>query len=118
MSVKLTIFLLGFLLLSASNILAEEEQAPVAEPTEAATTETTEGLIMVSNTFCPVSGKEVGKMGKIIQQEYNGKVYNFCCSMCLKDFNKAPERYVKMVEEMMAKEAAEGQMQDQEHQPE
>ena len=38
-------------------------------------------------------------------QEYKGKVYNFCCSMCLKDFNKDPEKYVAKVEEMMVIEA-------------
>jgi len=39
----------------------------------------------------------------------------------LKDFNKDPEKYVKIVEEMMAKEAAEGETTEgeaQEHQME
>lgn len=109
MNIKLTIFLLSLLLLSGTHVLAEDAQAPAAEPTEAVTTEVPEGPIVVGNKICPVSGEKVGEMGEIIQQEYNGKVYNLCCTMCLKDFNKDPEKYVKMVEEMMAKEAAEGE---------
>ncbi len=55
----------------------------------------------VGNKICPVSGEEIGKMGKGTQYEYNGNIYNFCCSGCLKDFNKNPEYYVKKVEETM-----------------
>lgn len=58
---------------------------------------------MVGNRVCPVSGENIPE-GKEVQYEYNGKVYNFCCKMCLKDFNKDPEKYVKKIEEMQEME--------------
>ena len=63
--------------------------------------------IEVGNTFCPISGDKVGQMGEIVKQEYKGKIYNFCCKMCLKDFNKDPEKYIKALEEKMKAEAQE-----------
>lgn len=105
MNLRSVVFLLA-LLLAALNASAQEAQVPATEPTEEAVVETA-GPIVVGNKICPVSGDKVGEMGEIIQQEYNGKIYNFCCSMCLKDFQKDPDKYVAMVEEMMAKEAAE-----------
>ena len=63
------------------------------------------GAVMVNNPICPVSGQKVGgAMGPVVHYEYKGKIYNFCCTMCLKDFQKDPEKYVKIVDEMMAGE--------------
>jgi YHS domain-containing protein len=36
--------------------------------------------------------------------EYKGKVYNFCCQMCIEEFKKDPQKYIKKVEEEKAKE--------------
>jgi YHS domain-containing protein len=60
--------------------------------------------VEVGNKICPVSGEKVGQMGEIVKYEYNGKIYNLCCEMCLKDFKKDPEKYSKIAEEEMAKE--------------
>ena len=47
--------------------------------------------------------EEVGKEGMApFKVTYKGKVYNLCCSMCEKDFNKDPEKYTKMMEEEVA----------------
>ena len=73
-------------------------------PTPAASDENATVPIEVGNKICPVSGDEVGEMEEIVKKEYKGKVYNFCCNMCLKDFDKDPEKYVKKVEDMMANE--------------
>ena len=63
------------------------------------------GAVKVNNPICPVSGQKVGgSMGPVVEYEYKGKIYNFCCTMCLKDFQKDPEKYVKIVNEMMAGE--------------
>ncbi|MBF0489248.1 MAG: YHS domain-containing protein [Candidatus Omnitrophica bacterium] len=35
---------------------------------------------------------------------YKGKIYNLCCSMCEKDFNKDPEKYTKLMEAEVAAE--------------
>ena len=61
----------------------------------------------VGNPFCPVSGEKIpvpgekGDMGEAIKYEYNGKVYNLCCPMCIKDFKKDPEKFSKKAEEQM-----------------
>lgn len=55
--------------------------------------------VEVGNTICPVSGKNIKSMGEGVKYEYNGKIYNFCCSMCLTDFKKDPEKYSKIAEE-------------------
>ena len=66
--------------------------------------------IEVGNKICPVSGDKItapgekGAMGEAIKYEYNGKIYNLCCKMCVKDFKKNPEKYSKIAEDEVAKE--------------
>ncbi len=58
--------------------------------------------INVGNKTCPVSGEEIGEesmKGQEVTVEYKGKVYNLCCPMCKKDFNKDPEKYIKILQE-------------------
>lgn len=59
--------------------------------------------VEVGNKICPVSGEEI-KKGEEFQVEYEGKVYNLCCKMCVKDFNKNPEKYIEKLEELEGKE--------------
>lgn len=70
------------------------------------TTEKTSKLMEVGNKICPVSGNKVddGKMGKAVKYEYNGKIYNLCCKMCIKDFKENPEKYSKIAEKEVTKE--------------
>lgn len=71
------------------------------------TAEVTEtGAVRVGNTICPLSKEKVGEMGEIVEYEYEGKIYNFCCKMCLKDFKKDPEKYIKIINESMEGEEA------------
>ena len=53
--------------------------------------------VEIGNRICPVSGNKVddGKMGEAVKYEYNGKIYNLCCKMCIKDFQRDPQRYSK-----------------------
>jgi len=60
--------------------------------------------IEVGNKICPVSKQPVDEMGEPVQYEYKGKIYNFCCKMCLKDFKKDPEKFSKIAEEEVAGE--------------
>ena len=55
-------------------------------------------IINVGNKVCPVSGQAIGSMGEGYKVEYNGKEYNLCCEMCVKDFKKNPEKYAKIAE--------------------
>jgi len=50
----------------------------------------------VGNKICLVGGDPVD--GKTTY-EYKGKVYNFCCPMCIPDFKKSPERYIAKMEQ-------------------
>lgn len=76
-----------------------------AEPT-AISEEVPAKAVEVGNKICPVSGEKVGEMGKTITIEHNGKVYNLCCAMCVKDFNKDPQKFAKIAEDEVAATAA------------
>ena len=54
--------------------------------------ETTEkgSAVNVGNEICPVGGEAVDGM---TTYEYKGKIYNFCCPMCIDEFKKNPEKY-------------------------
>ena len=64
-------------------------------------------LVEVPNKICPVSHEQVGKDGMVpYKVTYKGKVYHLCCKMCVKNFNKDPEKYVKIMEaEVVGKKA-------------
>ena len=71
--------------------------------------------IEVGNKICPVSGDKIlasgekGAMGETVKYEYNGKIYNLCCEMCVKDFKKNPEKYSKIAEEEVKKSQEQGE---------
>lgn len=48
--------------------------------------------VKVNNEICPVSGDKVN-MKDPVTAEYKGEIYNFCCPMCIAEFNKHPEKY-------------------------
>jgi YHS domain-containing protein len=55
----------------------------------------------VGNKICLVGGDPVD--GKTTY-EYKGKVYNFCCPMCIPDFKKNPEKYIAKMEQAASSE--------------
>jgi len=57
----------------------------------------------VGNKICPVTGEKIGEETKATY-EHEGKIYNFCCPMCIGNFKKNPEKYSKKIEEEKAKE--------------
>ena len=66
--------------------------------------------VEVGNKICPVTGEKVPLPGEkdesgdeAVPYEYNGKIYNLCCAMCVKDFKKNPEKYSKIAEEEVTK---------------
>lgn len=54
--------------------------------------------VNVGNKICPVSGEKIDEKTKATY-EYQGKIYNFCCAMCIDEFKKDPEKYIKKVED-------------------
>ena len=76
-----------------------EEQKAAASAAETAAVEQAKP-VEVGNKICPVSHEEVGKNGmEPYKMTYNGKVYNLCCGMCAKDFNKDPKKYTAIAED-------------------
>jgi YHS domain-containing protein len=47
-------------------------------------------------TACPVMG---GKVDRSVFTDYQGKRIYFCCSGCVDDFKKNPDKYMKQIEE-------------------
>ncbi|HEY1171758.1 MAG TPA: TRASH domain-containing protein [Verrucomicrobiae bacterium] len=48
--------------------------------------------------LCPVSGEELGSMGKPYVIQHQGKEVKLCCKSCEKDFKKNPDKYLKKIE--------------------
>jgi len=50
--------------------------------------------VIVGNKVCPVDSRMIpaGRQG---EYEYKHKVYNFCSLMCIEEFQKDPEKYLK-----------------------
>ena len=65
----------------------------------------TQKAVDAGNKICPVGGEKIDEKMKATY-EYEGKIYNFCCAMCIDDFKKDPQKYIKKIEEEKAKEAA------------
>ena len=92
-------FVLGLIFAGAviSTFVRAEEQKPAAAQQEQP--------VEVNNKICPVSHEEVDKDGMVPHKvTYKGKIYNLCCGMCEKDFNKDPAKYVQMIEDQMKSE--------------
>jgi YHS domain-containing protein len=51
----------------------------------------------VGNQICPVTGEKIDTKEKVTY-EYKGKIYNLCCSGCIEEFKKDPERYIQVIE--------------------
>ncbi len=57
---------------------------------------------------CMVSGDKLGgDMGKSVDLIYRNRLVRFCCGDCIKDFQKEPAKYLKILDEAAAKKAAE-----------
>ncbi len=46
---------------------------------------------------CPVSGEKLGEMGKPNVFSYKGQEVKLCCKSCKKDFDKNPDKYIKLI---------------------
>jgi len=46
---------------------------------------------------CPVSGEKLGEMGKPLVFTYKDQEVKLCCNSCKKDFDKNPDKYIKLI---------------------
>ena len=61
--------------------------------------------------ICPVSGEKIHEKTKVTY-EYKGKIYNFCCPMCIEDFEKDSEKYIERMEKAKESKGHEGHKKD------
>ena len=54
-------------------------------------------------TTCVVSGEKLGEHGKPVKVTSDGTDVWLCCKSCVKDFNKEPAKFVKMIKDAPAK---------------
>ena len=52
---------------------------------------------------CPVSDEKPGEHGKPVKVTSDSTDVWLCCKSCIKDFNKEPAKYVKMVKDAAPK---------------
>lgn len=85
--------IIALTLLSFMNIhpVAAQEAAPPAQKDSVMAQD-------VGNTICPVSGEKIYDKTKATY-EYEGKIYNFCCPMCIESFKQDPQKYIKKIDE-------------------
>ncbi len=55
-------------------------------------------------TTCVISGEKLGSMGKPVKVTHDGTEVQLCCKNCIKDFEKEPVKFVKMVKDAAAKQ--------------
>jgi YHS domain-containing protein len=65
----------------------------------------------VGNKICPVTGEKIDEKTKAIY-EYEGKIYNFCCPMCIDAFKNDPQKYIEKVEEELQAAGGKGEKQE------
>lgn len=87
---KLTLTLLTSLFLGAA-ALSAAEATPAGVPAN------------YPLKTCPVSGEKIGEMGKPIKVTHDGTDVYLCCKSCVKDFNKDPGKYTKVVKDAQKK---------------
>ncbi len=52
---------------------------------------------------CVVSGEKLGGHGAPVKVSSDGTNVYFCCKACIKDFNKDPKTFVKMINDAAPK---------------
>lgn len=78
--------------------IAQSETEHNPGTTDATMQATTKEAVNAGNKICPVSGEKIDEKLKATY-EYEGKIYNFCCAMCIDAFKNDPQKYIKKVEE-------------------
>jgi len=100
---KLCVILIGGLFFFGINRLSF---AMMCHGTDAAKQTAVKESANVGNKICPVTGAKIDEKLKATY-EYEGKIYNFCCAMCIEEFKKDPQKYIKKIEEQMQAEPEE-----------
>jgi YHS domain-containing protein len=101
------ILISGVIILGLNGIAFAQTKIQTQTEVETVTQVTPEEAINVGNKICPVSGEKIEEDMEPVTYEYEGKIYNFCCPMCIDEFKKDPEKYIQKVEEELQAESRE-----------
>jgi YHS domain-containing protein len=71
-------------------------QAAASKAPESAKPADSSKAVDAGNKICPVLGEPIDEATKATY-EYEGKVYNFCCTGCIEAFKKEPQKYIDKV---------------------
>ena len=102
---SLTVTLVALLLSGAA--LAFQQGEAKAAPAAAASPDAeviAKQLPSYPLTTCPVSGEELGGMGKVLDLVHEGHLVRLCCKACVKEFQKDPAKTLKSIEEAVIKQ--------------
>jgi len=91
------VVVLGFLL-GCQSIKAQDTPKGQENSAEAVVIKEGAQAVNIGNKICPVTDEDIEEADKATY-EYNGVVYNFCCSACVEEFKKDPAKFIKKVEE-------------------
>jgi YHS domain-containing protein len=91
------VMVLSVLLLAGSQIVQAQEA-----PGDVNATDEVSKPIDAGNKICPVTGAKIDEKSKATY-EYKGKIYNLCCPMCIDEFKKDPDKYIKKIGEEFKK---------------
>lgn len=95
---KQTIFILGALAAIAfafnPGALADNQTSSVPQTNSVSATPPPKPDLLKT---CPVSGDKLGEMGKPFVFVYKGQQVKLCCPDCKSDFDKNPEKYMKLI---------------------
>jgi len=84
------LFLSGLLSLAAGAVVLAAREQPATRPT---TNPATHPAGKAVNAFCPVETAD--EVDPRVTITYEGKVIGFCCTDCLRDFQKDPKKYMR-----------------------
>ena len=94
----LAVVVVTVLVLSGCNGNDEHEHAASAVPSETAPPEAPPQTAEIAQKLCPVMGNPIDKD---IYVDHNGRRVYFCCEMCVEQFKKEPEKYLKKLGEQL-----------------
>jgi len=95
-----------FTLVSSGVVFSMSSCAHASEGSGSQTAQEKSAAVDAGNKICPVTGEQIDETVKATY-EYQGKIYNFCCPMCIDEFKKEPQKYIdKVSAEIEAAKAA------------
>lgn len=72
--------------------------APAPAPAPGGPPAAAPGALDYPLSTCVVSGEALGEMGEPVVRMHEGVEVRFCCSNCIKEFEKDPKKYVAIIE--------------------